>query len=105
MGEAIFGSFNICPLCNWEDDGVQLANPACGGGANRKSLIEYQQKSIQMLPPEILKHGSYKRDPTWRPLNKSEIKIAEIEKEEKYWKNNGISNYSEVYWVKHVQLK
>jgi len=29
-----FGSYELCGVCGSEDDGVQLANPACGGGAN-----------------------------------------------------------------------
>lgn len=31
-------TFQLCPVCYWEDDGVQLREPDCGGGANRVSL-------------------------------------------------------------------
>lgn len=32
------GSYDICPVCYWEDDPVQLEEPDCEGGANRLSL-------------------------------------------------------------------
>lgn len=35
-------TFQICPVCYWEDDGVQLDDPTYEGGANRVSL--YQAK-------------------------------------------------------------
>jgi hypothetical protein len=34
------GSYEICPVCFWEDDGVQNEDPAYAGGANRVSLLE-----------------------------------------------------------------
>ncbi|EQA0898450.1 hypothetical protein A6C84_004098 [Escherichia coli] len=34
------GSYEICPLCNWEDDPVQEEEPNYGGGANVMSLNE-----------------------------------------------------------------
>jgi hypothetical protein len=82
-GEVRFHSFNICPLCNWEDDGVQLANPACNGGANRGSLIEYQRESMKAYPFEIHVIGKYKRDPNWRSLSNQEITQVEAEKKRK----------------------
>ncbi|MFC5904955.1 CPCC family cysteine-rich protein [Streptomyces zhihengii] len=36
------GSYEICPVCFWEDDRVQLRWPDWTGGANRPSLIEAQ---------------------------------------------------------------
>jgi Cysteine-rich CPCC len=32
------GSYELCPVCYWEDDGVQFADPEYEGGANRESL-------------------------------------------------------------------
>jgi hypothetical protein len=37
------GSHDICAICFWEDDIVQLAFPDCAGGPNKCSLIEGQQ--------------------------------------------------------------
>ncbi len=31
-------TFQLCPVCYWEDDGVQLAQPDYTGGANAVSL-------------------------------------------------------------------
>lgn len=32
------GTFDICPVCRWEDDPVQFEDPDFPGGANRVSL-------------------------------------------------------------------
>jgi Cysteine-rich CPCC len=32
------GSYELCPVCFWEDDGVQAEAPAYTGGANLESL-------------------------------------------------------------------
>jgi hypothetical protein len=32
------GTFEICPVCRWEDDNVQAANEDLEGGANTVSL-------------------------------------------------------------------
>ena len=37
-GEA--GDYEICPMCNWEDDPVQRNDPSFAGGANALSLDE-----------------------------------------------------------------
>lgn len=34
------GSFDICPVCYWEDDNVQNDDPTFSGGANDVSLVE-----------------------------------------------------------------
>lgn len=62
------GSYDICPLCNWEDDAVQLRFPLMGGGANKECLAEWQARAIRQLPAEIVAHGEYRRAPDWRPL-------------------------------------
>lgn len=38
--ESDYGTFEICPICNWEDDYVQANNPNYKGGANQESLNE-----------------------------------------------------------------
>lgn len=32
------GTFEICPVCFWEDDAIQYKNPDYAGGANNVSL-------------------------------------------------------------------
>ena len=36
------GSYEICPICKWEDDLVQEKDPSFKGGANVLSLNEYR---------------------------------------------------------------
>ncbi|MGA2597107.1 MAG: CPCC family cysteine-rich protein [Bryobacteraceae bacterium] len=38
LGEKPPGTFEICPVCYWEDDNVQAADPTFEGGANSMSL-------------------------------------------------------------------
>jgi hypothetical protein len=37
------GTYLLCPVCWWEDDGVQFANPDRRGGANSPSLNEARE--------------------------------------------------------------
>lgn len=34
------GCYEICPVCGWEDDPVQSADPDFSGGANSSNLNE-----------------------------------------------------------------
>jgi rubredoxin len=40
------GTFDICPVCNWEDDNVQFRYPTAGG-ANRVSLVEAKRNFVE----------------------------------------------------------
>lgn len=51
------GSYDICPVCFWEDDSCQNENPLYDGGANRISLrearVNYQEfgaSEIESIP-------------------------------------------------------
>ena len=66
------GSYNICDVCGWEDDHVQLANPRMGGGANRESLVEAQATALQRFPIEMKWAEGFERDRSWRPLREDE---------------------------------
>ena len=73
------GSYEICPVCFWEDDLVQLAFPNMNGGANKVSLIEGQTNFMAhgVCEPAMKKHvrpatRDEPRDPTWTPYNSSE---------------------------------
>lgn len=46
-GKHIFekdNNFEICPICHWEDDGVQRDEPDYPEGANGMSLNEYKKR-------------------------------------------------------------
>lgn len=66
------GSYAICPVCGWEDDPLQLANPAYRGGANRESLAELQQEILREIPAEVTDHDGFTRDLGWRPVSPEE---------------------------------
>lgn len=42
------GSYDICPVCFWEDDPVQFSRPDQAGGANRVSLNEARSNYIKI---------------------------------------------------------
>jgi hypothetical protein len=66
------GSYNICAVCGWEDDHVQLAHPRMRGGANRECLVEAQAVALQRFPADVQSALGYERDRTWRPLREDE---------------------------------
>jgi len=43
MGPPASGTYDICPVCFWEDDQVQLEDPIYAGGANNPSLLESRE--------------------------------------------------------------
>lgn len=70
------GSYEICPVCFWEDDGIQFRWPTTSVGANRVSLIEAQLNYRTFGACD--EHGrQYVRppaedeplDPAWRPID------------------------------------
>ena len=67
------GSYDICGICGWEDDHVQLKYPGMKGGANGGSLFEYQEEILKEVPADIRLYEGYERDKNWRPLKKEEL--------------------------------
>lgn len=55
-------SFDICPFCGWEDDGIQLSDPNYDGGANDLSLNQYKEeyKNIIKDNPNYIWENKYK---------------------------------------------
>lgn len=41
--------YDVCPFCGWEDDGVQMNDADCEGGANVLSLNQYRKQYQQRL--------------------------------------------------------
>lgn len=70
------GSYDICPICFWEDDWFQILVPAMHAGANGITLIEAQHNyaSCGACEPTSLDsvrqpNPDEQRDPTWRPFD------------------------------------
>lgn len=69
------GTYDICGICFWEDDGVQFNDPDYEGGANTVSLRQAQQNYARFGACD---QGSLKfvrspnekdiKDPKWRPF-------------------------------------
>ena len=75
LAEAPGGTYDICAVCFWEDDGVQLDDPDYSGGANVPSLREAQRNyeaygacdeaaRQHVRPPTT----SEQRSASWAPL-------------------------------------
>lgn len=62
------GSYDLCRICDWEDDQVQLEHPGMSGGANTESLAEAQRELLKSVPANLEEYDGVRRDPTWRPL-------------------------------------
>jgi len=46
LSEAVRGSYEVCQVCFWEDDGLQFEYPDYEGGANSVSLIEARRNYL-----------------------------------------------------------
>jgi anaerobic ribonucleoside-triphosphate reductase len=65
------GTYEICPICDWEDDVVQFDDPDYEGCANRLSLRQNQQKFMRKdANGERYRtsHYIFEKDTCWRPL-------------------------------------
>lgn len=78
------GSDEICPVCFWQDDIVQLRWPDFAGGANRQSLIEAQEavRRVGAVEERFLPHvrqaePSEPVHPAWRLFDRSRDTIEE----------------------------
>jgi hypothetical protein len=98
------GSYEICEVCFWEDDGVQLLDPAYRGGANGPSLMECQTNfqrfgacEERFLDDVRPPRDQESRDPEWRAAEESDLRwsraLQDLSEEESkcvetwyYWK-------------------
>jgi hypothetical protein len=71
------GSYDICRICGWEDDHVQLRFPLLQGGANGQSLMEYQINILKQLPMEVKEYQGCFRDPDWRLLEEMDVRAEQ----------------------------
>ena len=96
------GSYDICSICFWEDDDVQLRWPDMAGGANTSSLIESQRnfaefgaverRSVEYVRParedEEIERG-------WRTIDLSVHKFEPIGVHDESWPDDKTVLY---YW-------
>lgn len=73
LQEPTHASYEICPICFWEDDPVQFSDPDFAGGANRVSLRQAQANFTEfgackreVLPDVRLPGTTDARAPDWR---------------------------------------
>jgi hypothetical protein len=78
------GSYDICPVCWWEDDLVQLRRPDMAGGANGPSLIEAQRnfQRTGASDERLVEHvrparASEAVDPRWRAFDPDLDRVEE----------------------------
>ncbi len=70
------GSDDICGICFWQDDNVQLRWPLLDGGANKVSLVQAQRSyvDIGVCEERLRSHVRPPRPneqlaPGWRPID------------------------------------
>lgn len=95
------GSYEICPVCFWEEDAVQLRWPTYEGGANRPNLIESQRAYAEQGAMEHRFTGLVRRptDPearedTWRPIDPERDSFEERGVQEAAWPDD----LTTLYW-------
>ena len=55
MEEQPPGTYQICPVCGWEDDKVQFKHPDLEGGANELSLNQARERFRQLKESDDIK--------------------------------------------------
>lgn len=100
------GSYDICPVCFWEDDLSQLRWPNTGGGANDASLIEAQESFRQLGASEarFVEHvrppkAAHPIDPTWRLFDPSRDAIEPRARGIDYGRTYADDRTAYYYWV------
>jgi hypothetical protein len=93
-----YGSYVVCPVCEWEDDGIQLANPTSGGGANSCSLAEAQIEMLEKYPAHVEVAEGFRRSRRWRPLSAVEIQRANSLKVSSHWSKSAVLAEAAAYW-------
>lgn len=73
------GSYDICPVCDWEDDLAQLRFPRMDWGPNRRSLVDSQADWLRDggRARSEAREATFERDQGWRLLD-LDVDIIEI---------------------------
>lgn len=84
------GNYEICPICFWEDDAVQLRWPNISGGANKVSLIQGQAnyREFGACESRLIPHVRRPRDDEeieagWRPIDEYRDRFEDWEADPK----------------------
>jgi hypothetical protein len=93
-----YGSYDICGLCGWEDDCVQLANPTSSGGANKNSLHEVQVAALERYPLDVRELNGIIRSLRWRPLSQEKVQRFNQQREQNQWHSRAILDEADAYW-------
>ena len=102
------GNYDICPICFWEDDPVQEADPWCEVGANSLSLCYAQlnYKEIGAMEERNLPYirgvtSEDEKDTNWRELIEDDKKHCTTPREiESVWGTENQSSYN--YWERNA---
>ena len=94
------GSYEICDVCWWEDDAVQLRWPTWSGGANLLCLIEAQQNYTRFGANE--ERAAKRARPTkdepldegWRPVNPDDDSFESRGEQQADWP----TDLTTLYW-------
>ena len=84
------GSYELCPVCFWEDDGLQLEfATTLAGGANHSTLAR-AQKNFSIFgacEPSSIRFcrapGDTPRDPEWRPIDPARDRFEDFDAPER----------------------
>ncbi|MES2205574.1 MAG: CPCC family cysteine-rich protein [Pseudomonadota bacterium] len=100
------GSYDICPICFWEDDITQLFYPEIEGGTNDVSLIAAQVNFFQFGAAErrLTKKvrqltTNFNKDPLWFALFEKRVELPNPEEADI---SKGLTNsvHELSYWLR-----
>jgi Cysteine-rich CPCC len=98
------GTYEICALCGWEDDPVQLKRPNMGGGANKESLAAHQQRALQRFPLGLARSGDHVRSANWRPLRSSDLQSSDQPTDGRSYFEAAAEDTPHYYWLRYAAL-
>jgi hypothetical protein len=107
------GSYDICPICYWEDDGMQLASPMSCCGANSVSLHEAQRNFAlhgaveKRFAVNVRRAGpDDRRDSNWQPFDPSRHSSGEPgSRNERECQQRASARASPYYWLPEQGLQ